>query len=234
MILYRKGWIEVKKSLIFCLAFICLFMFFSIVVEAHSGKTDSNGGHYDSSTGKYHYHHGYSAHQHKNGVCPYDNDNKSESDNTPSSDKDTTVEYINSIKKLDFEEIWVAILCLVPISFLVYFFSIIIFNLFLKIPYFAQKEEEWFNEDKLIIIYNSLILFVIFVFLCITSNLSFKNIFLTIWDVLLFVLKAAPILLVAAIPTAFFCAETKSITKKILVYILMCILLTIFIILFNT
>lgn len=223
-----------KKSLIFFLSFICLFVFFSIVATAHSGRTDSNGGHYDSSTGIYHYHHGYSAHQHKNGVCPYDNDNKSESDNIPSSDNDTTVEYISSIKELDFEEIWVAILCLVPISFVVYFFSIIIFNLFLKIPYFAQKEEEGFNDDKLLIIYNSLILFIIFVFLCITSNLSFKNIFLTIWGVLLSVLKAAPILLVAAIPTVFFCSETKSVIKKILVYILMCILLTIFIILFNT
>ena len=30
----------------------------------HSGKTDGNGGHYDSSAGEYHYHHGYSAHDH--------------------------------------------------------------------------------------------------------------------------------------------------------------------------
>lgn len=224
-----------KKSLIFCLSFICLFMFFSIVAVAHSGRTDSNGGHYDSSTGKYHYHHGYSAHQHKNGVCPYDDNSKAdaaeeERESLSISNKGTKV----LSKALSFEKILSAILCLVPILFLVYFFSIIIFNLFLKIPYIAQKEEEWFNDDKLIIIYNSLILFVVFVFLCIGSNLSFKNIFLTIWDVLLLVLKAAPILLVAAIPTAFFCSETKSVIKKILVYILMCILLTIFIILFNT
>lgn len=39
---------------------------------AHSGRTDSNGGHYNRSTGEYHYHHGYSAHQHPGGVCPYD------------------------------------------------------------------------------------------------------------------------------------------------------------------
>lgn len=41
---------------------------------AHSGRTDSNGGH-NSSSG-YHYHHGYSAHQHINGECPYDFDDK--------------------------------------------------------------------------------------------------------------------------------------------------------------
>lgn len=38
---------------------------------AHSGRTDSDGGHYDRSTGEYHYHHGMSAHQHPGGVCPY-------------------------------------------------------------------------------------------------------------------------------------------------------------------
>lgn len=43
---------------------------------AHSGGTDSSGGHYDRSTGEYHYHHGYSAHDHVNGVCPYDYDDK--------------------------------------------------------------------------------------------------------------------------------------------------------------
>lgn len=43
----------------------------SVTAFAHSGKTDASGGHTDRSTGEYHYHHGYSAHQHTNGVCPY-------------------------------------------------------------------------------------------------------------------------------------------------------------------
>lgn len=38
---------------------------------AHPGATDANGGHYDHSTGEYHYHHGYPAHQHPDGRCPY-------------------------------------------------------------------------------------------------------------------------------------------------------------------
>lgn len=37
----------------------------SSYVIAHSGKTDSNGGHRDSTTGGYHFHHGYPAHSHK-------------------------------------------------------------------------------------------------------------------------------------------------------------------------
>lgn len=56
-----------------------LFALFLLItpVFAHSGRTDSNGGHYDRSTGEYHYHHGYSAHQHYDmdgdGIpdCPY-------------------------------------------------------------------------------------------------------------------------------------------------------------------
>lgn len=53
---------------------VLLFVLFISVVSccfAHSGRTDSNGGHYNRSTGEYHYHHGYSEHQHINGICPY-------------------------------------------------------------------------------------------------------------------------------------------------------------------
>lgn len=50
-----------------------------ITAQAHSGRTDSQGGHHDyknkSGLGSYHYHHGYSAHLHPNGVCPYENGN---------------------------------------------------------------------------------------------------------------------------------------------------------------
>jgi hypothetical protein len=47
---------------------LCLFAAGAL---AHSGRTDSKGGHYNRSTGEYHYHHGYSAHDHPGGVCPY-------------------------------------------------------------------------------------------------------------------------------------------------------------------
>lgn len=43
---------------------------------AHSGGTDANGGHYVGGTDEYHYHHGYPAHDHPNGVCPYDFDDR--------------------------------------------------------------------------------------------------------------------------------------------------------------
>lgn len=75
-------------------------MLFAIIASAHNGKTDSSGGHYDHSTGQYHYHHGYPAHQHydmnKDGIidCPYDfvdNTDHSNSGNS-NSENSTTVD----------------------------------------------------------------------------------------------------------------------------------------------
>lgn len=43
---------------------------------AHPGGTDSKGGHTNRSTGEYHYHHGYPEHDHVDGVCPYDYDDR--------------------------------------------------------------------------------------------------------------------------------------------------------------
>lgn len=68
------------KKIISLFAVIGIVALSLISAFAHSGRTDSNGGHYDRSTGEYHYHHGYSAHQHPNGVCPYRDDSYDEID----------------------------------------------------------------------------------------------------------------------------------------------------------
>lgn len=65
---------------------MCFFLFSFLIptASAHPGRTDSNGGHTDYSTGKYHYHHGYDAHMHvdldDDGVldCPYDFDDQTD------------------------------------------------------------------------------------------------------------------------------------------------------------
>lgn len=74
------------KKIITLLIVIILIGSSLIFAFAHSGRTDSNGGHYNRSTEEYHYHHGYSAHQHVNGVCPYDFDDKTGSSSGSSSD----------------------------------------------------------------------------------------------------------------------------------------------------
>ena len=73
-----------KVCTIFLLVFLTLSIF--ITVSAHSGGTDGNGGHYDSSAGEYHYHHGHPAHQHINGKCPYNYDDDTNHNSNSSKD----------------------------------------------------------------------------------------------------------------------------------------------------
>ena len=67
-----------RRALTLCTLLISLSLMLPIGVYAHPGKTDSSGGHTDHSTGEYHYHHGYSAHDHYDmdgdgfSDCPYD------------------------------------------------------------------------------------------------------------------------------------------------------------------
>lgn len=55
-------------------------IFLVMPISAHPGNTDSKGGHTNHSTGEYHYHHGYPAHLHPNGECPYDFDDRTGQD----------------------------------------------------------------------------------------------------------------------------------------------------------
>lgn len=65
-----KGSDYMLKRFIFLFAALVVSLSTFFVVLAHSGGTDSDGGHYNGDY--YHYHHGYPAHQHVDGVCPYD------------------------------------------------------------------------------------------------------------------------------------------------------------------
>lgn len=83
------------------ISIIAIILFLTTVSFAHKGRTDSEGGHYDSSTGLYHYHHGYPAHQHTDGKCPYDyNSTSSLFTNTSSIDSAITrIEYLEKENK---------------------------------------------------------------------------------------------------------------------------------------
>lgn len=88
---------KILSAVALLIAILCIP---AAVAFAHSGGTDENGGHWDHSTGTYHYHHGYPAHQHPNGVCPYLDDAPEES--SESSKPSTAQERINSaLKKLE-------------------------------------------------------------------------------------------------------------------------------------
>ena len=126
-----------KLKIISCVVLCVVMCLFTIVATAHSGRTDANGGHIDNSTGLYHYHHGYSAHQHYDmdgdGIidCPYDYDDKTNSNNktisdaVPKKDNNTTID-TNSINKSDdiaFGEIMLLILKIVGVSLIILLFG---------------------------------------------------------------------------------------------------------------
>lgn len=82
----RKNKIKIISILLIALSIILM----GINAYAHSGRTDSSGGHKDnknkSGLGSYHYHcGGHPAHLHTNGVCPYSSNSSSSKSSTPSS-----------------------------------------------------------------------------------------------------------------------------------------------------
>lgn len=82
------------RKILVIIIILCLLL--TTVSLSHSGKTDSSGGHYNMSTGEYHYHHGYPAHQHINGICPYDSSGTSNIDNIPYSNYTTNINTIST------------------------------------------------------------------------------------------------------------------------------------------
>ena len=90
---------KITKKLFILFMCACL-SFSSSLSYAHSGRTDSSGGHHDyqnkSGLGSYHYHHGMGPHLHKNGVCPY-----STSTSSSSSTKKQSIYYnVSTVRKV--------------------------------------------------------------------------------------------------------------------------------------
>lgn len=76
-----------KRQIVSFMMAISLIVTSTSPVMAHSGRTDSSGGHRDnknkSGLGYYHYHcGGHPAHLHENGVCPYKSGSSSSKSNT--------------------------------------------------------------------------------------------------------------------------------------------------------
>ena len=86
-----------KKAALLCALLIFLLLpSIALTAYAHPGRTDGRGGHTDHSTGDYHYHHGYPAHNHYDmdgdGAvdCPYDFEDKTESKSSSDTEKSRT------------------------------------------------------------------------------------------------------------------------------------------------
>ena len=91
-----------KLPLIFTVFLIAISI--PITVFAHPGSTDGRGGHYDRSTGDYHFHHGYPAHDHYDmdgdGIddCPYSFVDKTDTSNRGTSKSDNQESNVNYTK----------------------------------------------------------------------------------------------------------------------------------------
>jgi hypothetical protein len=130
----------------------------AISVYAHSGGTDGNGGHYDHSTGDYHYHHGYSAHEHYDidgdgkKDCPYTFDY--DSINNGEGDADEEVKNTTKKNKTFWSVCGDILVCFI--------FAIIAFpliNILLGIPTLLSKKiANWFDEHTLLIYIISFVL----------------------------------------------------------------------------
>ena len=94
------------KRIVIALIVIGLLLCSIIIITlAHPGKTDSQGGHTDHSTGEYHYHHGYPAHQHTFGRCPYDHHDNTE-DDSYSSNYEASESYYESSGTSNSHDVW--------------------------------------------------------------------------------------------------------------------------------
>lgn len=104
-----KNILKIKQIVIITLSVICI----GRITLAHSGRTDSSGGHKDnnnkSGLGSYHYHcGGYPAHLHTNGACPYSSSSSSNNNNGSNfaeiNTKQTTIESNNVKTNEDIKE----------------------------------------------------------------------------------------------------------------------------------
>lgn len=91
-----------KRKISYISIVFLMLLIFSTVSFAHSGRTDSSGGHHDynnrSGLGSYHYHHGMGPHLHPNGVCPYSSSSNNSSSNSGSSNYNSNSQDYITIK----------------------------------------------------------------------------------------------------------------------------------------
>lgn len=89
---------------------LLLLFILPVSASAHPGGTDANGGHHDGS--EYHYHHGYPAHQHTNGVCPYNFDDKTGANSGGPSDRSASSKSRGSSTNQFFGYVVLSVVCL--------------------------------------------------------------------------------------------------------------------------
>lgn len=125
-----------RKLLPLIVSFILISAILPLSAHAHRGKTDGAGGHTDHSTGEYHYHHGYPAHDHYDvdgdGVldCPYDFDDQTATDHYPAKDGSESA-ITERLRKISISDVALTILMILLTVITV---PIVVMFLFTMIP----------------------------------------------------------------------------------------------------
>ena len=144
------------KKTLFPAVFIALIASLVVYANAHPGKTDGNGGHTDHSTGEYHYHHGYSEHDHYDidgdGYidCPYDFEDKTGQDSGVngggSNTNKNSTSAMNSKKTSPdtFSKICLSIFALFPVAFLISMPTIYLVNYVLSLFEIAISDKGFY------------------------------------------------------------------------------------------
>ena len=134
-----------KKSVLIYSLIACMILpMVVLVTSAHSGRTDGSGGHRNHSTGEYHYHHGYSAHDHYDmdgdghKDCPYDFDDKTDHNSDKISDgtrnditkhkSDSKQSQHKGLLSAIYESLSLAIFIWLPASYLISYITLSIFK----------------------------------------------------------------------------------------------------------
>ena len=138
-----------KSSLIFALIACLILPTVVLVTSAHSGRTDSRGGHTNHSTGEYHYHHGYSAHDH------YDIDGDGRKDCPYDFHDNTDYSVSNSVQQSPKEQrrkpqLWGLLSALVSSIIPAFAFSLLISLLLVNIFFFLFGEDKGWIVSKIV------------------------------------------------------------------------------------
>lgn len=134
---------KTKSIFLFIISIILSVLLLCTITYAHSGGTDSNGSHYDNSTGEYHYHHSYPAHQHTNGICPYDFDDKTGQNSGDKSNKHSNSSDITFDNKL--------VKSVTAIAVVLFFITVI--YIFVRGKEFYDSFKEWLQALLFLIIF---------------------------------------------------------------------------------
>ena len=189
---------EMKKKIIAAIFIFILVNLLLVIVLGHQGSTDFRGGHYDRSTGEYHYHHGYSAHDHYDmdgdGIidCPYNFDDKTDHDNHNSNSNDNSNSYCESDdgviiythpKKLSFGDVISIVFQIIVysiINFIVVMITLILplicGGVNLLIAYICKKifktdiEESTSNQISLISLIVGVLIIILIVSICVLKD----------------------------------------------------------------